>query len=251
MENSDADIIEENMGGVDLLVYYILYDNDDTTYIDWEEGKSHLDSEEFLRMLEFAEKYADRDNTDKKAFAMSSSMTDISTIKTIYSSFRGNASLIGFPCKDGNGIYVSTNAVYKNAATKNPGGVDTFLRFLISEREQKRYGMYSSRDMIKDGYGSVTLGEFPVRKDAYQKKVTKEVRESYQNDFYGTQIPYTDEMTDWIYFIRDHAKPDNPHIYAVYRILLDELTPYFDGSISAKEAAEHLQNRVQLYLNER
>ena len=105
--------------------------------------------------------------------------------------------------------------------------------------------------MIKDGYGSVTLGEFPVRKDAYQKKVTKEVRESYQNDFYGTQIPYTDEMTDWIYFIRDHAKPDNPHIYAVYRILLDELTPYFDGSISAKEAAEHLQNRVQLYLNER
>ena len=251
VENSDADIIEENMGGVDLLVYYILYDNDDTTYIDWEEGKSHLDSEEFLRMLEFAEKYADRDNTDKKAFAMSSSMTDISTIKTIYSSFRGNASLIGFPCKDGNGIYVSTNAVYKNAATKNPGGVDTFLRFLISEREQKRYDMYSSRDMIKDGYGSVTLGEFPVRKDAYQKKVTKEVRESYQNDFYGTQIPYTDEMTDWIYFIRDHAKPDNPHIYAVYRILQDELTPYFDGSISAKEAAERLQNRVQLYLNER
>ena len=251
VENSDADIIEENMGGVDLLVYYILYDNDDTTYIDWEEGKSHLDSEEFLRMLEFAEKYADRDNTDKKAFAMSSSMTDISAIKTIYSSFRGNASMIGFPCKDGNGIYVSTNAVYKNAATKNPGGVDTFLRFLISEREQERYGMYSSRDMIKDGYGSVTLGKFPVRKDAYQKKVTKEVRESYQNDLYGTQIPYTDEMTDWIYFIRDHAKPDNPHIYAVYRILLDELTPYFDGSISAKEAAERLQNRVQLYLNER
>ena len=31
----------------------------------------------------------------------------------------------------------------------------------------------------------------------------------------------------------------------------EELNPYFDGSISAQEAAERLQNRVQLYLNER
>lgn len=54
VENSDADVIEENMGGVDILVYYVLHDNDDATYIDWKEGKSYLDGEEFRKALEFA-----------------------------------------------------------------------------------------------------------------------------------------------------------------------------------------------------
>lgn len=58
-------------------------------------------------------------------------------------------------------------------------------------------------------------------------------------------------MVDWVYFMRDHAKPDDAKVYAVYRIVMEELNPYFDGSISAQEAAERLQNRVQLYLNER
>lgn len=58
-------------------------------------------------------------------------------------------------------------------------------------------------------------------------------------------------MVDWVYFMRDHAKPDDANVYAVYRIIMEELNPYFDGSISAQEAAERLQNRVQLYLNER
>lgn len=58
-------------------------------------------------------------------------------------------------------------------------------------------------------------------------------------------------MVDWVYFMRDHAKPDDANVYAVYRIIMEELNPYFDGSVSAQEVAERLQNRVQLYLNER
>ncbi len=251
VENSDADVIEENMGGVDILVYYVLHDNDDATYIDWKEGKSYLDGEEFRKALEFAKKYADSDNTDKKAFAQSTGIFDLFFIKDMYSYFQGSASLIGFPCKDGNGIYVRTDALYKNAATGNGEGVDAFLRFLISEREQERYAMYGTTEMTQDGYTSGTTGAFPVLKDAYRKKVTKTVREDYKNSFYISDISYTDEMVDWVYFMRDHAKPDDANVYAVYRIIMEELNPYFDGSISAQEAAERLQNRVQLYLNER
>ena len=129
--------------------------------------------------------------------------------------------------------------------------MDAFLRFLISEREQERYAMYGNTEMIQEGYTSGTTGAFPVLKDAYRKKVTKAVREDYKNSFYISDISYTDEMVDWVYFMRDHAKPDDAKVYAVYRIVMEELNPYFDGSISAQEAAERLQNRVQLYLNER
>ena len=34
-------------------------------------------------------------------------------------------------------------------------------------------------------------------------------------------------------------------------MVAEELQPYFTGDISAEEAAEKLQNRVQLYLNEK
>ena len=73
------------------------------------------------------------------------------------------------------------------------------------------------------------------------------MREDYKNSFYISDISYTDEMVGWVYFMRDHAKPDDAIVYAVYPNIMEELNPYLDGSISAQEAAERLQNRVQLY----
>ena len=49
----------------------------------------------------------------------------------------------------------------------------------------------------------------------------------------------------------DNAYPANVKAAALYDILEEELTPYFEGDISAREAAEKLRNRVQLYVYER
>ena len=63
--------------------------------------------------------------------------------------------------------------------------------------------------------------------------------------------PIDEEQIKQFYYIVENAHPANVKASALYDILDEELTPYFAGDVSAEKAAERLQNRVQLYLNER
>lgn len=56
---------------------------------------------------------------------------------------------------------------------------------------------------------------------------------------YLGELPYTDAMIEQIYYIIDHAEPENARINAISGMVYEELEPYFSGDISAKEAAEN------------
>ena len=256
VEKSGAEIVQENVGGTGIILNYVLADEKNTAYIDWKNGKCDLSSPDFLKILEFAKKYADTGRAEKDAFAYMTFMgfDELRRVKEIFSYFGGKASLIGYPKENGNGIYVSTDSIYLRAGSEAAEGAKEFLRFLISEEEQEKYASYNFAQSQDDGMSTTMLakeGAFPVVKSAYEGMIRAAEERDADNVRYLGELPYTEDMVGQIYYIIDHAEPRNAYINQLEGMVEEELEPYFAGDISAEEAAEKLQNRVQLYLNER
>ena len=256
VEKSDTEIVQEDVGGSSFILKYVLNDEENTAYIDWKGKKCNLTGQEFLRILEFAKKYADTGNTEKEAFAYCpfNGFDEFRRIKDIFSHFDGDAVLLGYPKEGGNGIYVSTSSIYLFAGSEVKEGAKEFLQFLISADEQEKYASYSFAEAQNDGMSTTMWakdGAFPVVKSAYDGMIKAAKEKEEDNVKYLGELPYTDAMIEQIYYIIDHAEPGNARINAISGMVYEEMEPYFSGDISAKEAAEKLQNRVQLYLNER
>lgn len=273
VENSGASILQPGLGGVGIVYYYGLYDEENPTFIDWEKGESHLTEQPFLELLAFAKKYADTgeygDNEAElfgkgTAFAMAVNMEEFSEWDNAYRNFNGKAAMTGYPRSKGNGYYLAGKELYLNAGSTHKEGAKEFLRYLLSEEEQVLYAGYDSyaeMERESDGTSSqIFTGNrcrFPVNRaalDVIVEKKKEEDKSLYVSDEDGNfhkKEPIDEEQIKQFYYIVENAHPANVKASALYDILDEELTPYFAGDVSAKEAAEHLQNRVQLYMNER
>lgn len=263
VRESDVEILQENFSGYRIVTKYALYDNSNTAYIDWEKGESYLEEQSFWDLLAFAKEYADTENIEKQAFAVSpkfSNMYELRDMKELFASFDGAAIVLGYPAKEGNGIYVHANQLYLNSNSACKEGAKEFLRFLISEKEQCKYVTYDPYQNMSDEEMAANVGytlEFPVLLKAFDKLVELELKRDKENLIYTDNgviqldALYTEEMIEQFYFVLEHAKPADYYMLEIADIIYEELTPYFEGVTDAKEAAMKLDNRVQLYLDER
>lgn len=260
VENSDAEILQENMDGVDIVRKYILYDNSNTEFIDWENGKSHLTDASFIEVLEFAKEYADTGEGDKKAFAETILVfMKMSQIKDVYGYFDGDAVFLGYPRSAGYGIYVNPRSLYLNAGSDCQEGAKEFLTFIVSEEEQEKYVTYDITEQIREEGVASLSGydvQFPVSLKAYDVLIASELEMDESNVVHtdsGTiylDALYTEEMLKQFDFMLEHSEPGDFNASAISGIIYEELAPYFAGEVSAEMAAEKLDNRVQLYLDE-
>ncbi len=261
VQASDAEILDEGYKGLAIVREYALDDNTNATYIDWEKGESHLDEQSFLELLEFAKEYADLSNAEQKAYAVTdfSPMFELRELKRLFAQFENDAVILGYPREEGYGIYVDARQLFLSANAGCEEGAKAFLRFLISEEEQIKYATYDSSQQMRDEGLSVLYGhtnQFPIFLKAFDALVELELRKDRDNLIYTdsgvkqVNDMYTEDMIEQFYFMIEHAEPDIPKAAAITDILGEELAPYFSGDITAKEAAEKLHNRVQLYLDE-
>lgn len=253
---SDAEVLEEDCTGYSLIMRYALKDNSNTAYIDWEKGESHLSEQPFLDLLAFAKEYADTDDKKKEGFSYRSmfGFSRLDDMKFIYSQVGEDTAVLGYPREQGNGIYVTSNELYLNACSGCKEGAKEFFRYLLSEEEQIKYVTYDSwKQMHEYNLQSISgnIGSFPVYLAAYEPLVAYELARDADPGSYDSRGKYTEEMIESFYFILEHAELDNYNITPLEDVVWEELAPYFEGQISAEEAAEKLHNRVQLYLDER
>ncbi len=259
---SDAEILQEDYSGVRIVREYALNDNSDTTYIDWERGESHLTEQPFLDLLAFAKEYADDKNIQgEKAFAkgLVIPFDELRYMKEIYGSFEENPAIIGYPRAEGNGIYVNSRELYLNANSDCKEGAKEFFGFLLSEEEQLQYSAFCLEDEREPGQSLMGhKQQFPIYMGAYDALVEQEIKRDKKNNVIYTDSGiiqleplYTDEQIEKFYFLLHNAKPANYNAAALEDVIWEELAPYFAGDITAEQAAEKLDNRVQLYLDER
>ena len=137
---------------------------------------------------------------------------------------------VGYPT--GNGIpyneMISNTPLGINHASEAKEGAWAFLEFLLSENYQGR----------KTG--------FPVRQDSFEKYLEQ------TQMFNGVvQIELTEKDKEVLQSIIDHAywmQAQAP--YEVFHIIYEEAGAVFAGDKTSEEAAEIIQRRVQLYIQE-
>lgn len=228
-------------------------------------------------LLEFARKYADEDADNNiavrwskgepegkmllsgKAAAAHSWMINLDCeLHSLDACFDGKAALIGYPRTEGNGIYASCNYLYVNSSSDCQEGAKEFIRFLLSREEQGRCALFPKTLETGSGISGEWL-EFPVNLNAFEELVSYRLNEKADGamirdvhgmggyDWSGLSEKHLEEIG----FLLDNIRPDNWYAGQISDIIWEELEPYFAGDKTAEQAAALLNNRVQVYLDER
>lgn len=251
------------------IFYYCIYNNIDE-FIDWENSTCKFDSEDFIRVLEFANKFPEEPDYSEedegtsaklrsdKLLLMQTSLSSVQEYQMMNGLFGEKVSYIGYPNSErkGNLIQASNGCVAINAKSKHKDGAWEFVKTMISGEYQ---------DSLVDKHGS---WGFPVKKSALEKQFEADMTPEYYEDENGNQVEQM--KTSWGYddFNIDiyAAKPEE--IEAVRQIIAsaertagsvneelvniitEETAPFFKGQKSAKDTAEIIQNRISIYVKE-
>jgi ABC-type glycerol-3-phosphate transport system substrate-binding protein len=251
-------------------MYTLVYSSLDR-FIDWNTGKCDFTGEEFIKILEFASNFSDEyeyydwNDPDRigtheglqsgKYLLMEQSVANLDIMQVMDAMFDGEAKYIGYPSETGSGISFSPSAaVAISAKSRQKEGAFEFIEYLLSDAQQ-----YS-------GENSYSYG-IPIKKSAIEALIeaaTTPIPSSLDENgeeqsfsswgyddlqvsiYYTRNVAYIDTFYDLI------ARADSLRDYdqQVIDIMQEETESFFAGQKSAREVAEIIQSRVQIYVNE-
>lgn len=224
-------------------------------YIDWENMTCRFDSDSFVKLLDdirgltypeqmevkhgqviyeddMIKAFLDREYLIKRVF-ISSPRGYQEAVKK----HGKEARWVGYPTFDGSCWYLMNGgrelAIYSKSSCKE--GAWSFIEYLLSEEEQSWYG--------RSGQG------FPVRKESFEEYLRKPY--AADNTVYYPVLPEpSEEDRENIRFMAEHSYLGQTSMSKAYTIVSEEAEAFFAGEKNARETAEVIQNRVQLFLDE-
>ena len=226
-------------------------------WVDWDAMKAYFKDESFIRMLEICGRFAkDEAEVDGNQYSPNSlfignyQFFNILELKNFYevndgginAGRTGNAAI--FP-EAGRGKYAglsirSGDLLAVPVGCPHPEETGEFLEFVFSEEEQKKITDFDA------------AGELSVLKTLSEETIERRIERLPDGTVWG--YPMTEEeYRGWLDGMKalmagaDHYAKDEG---AVREIVMEEGLRYFEGVVSAEKAAEYIQNRVQLYLDE-
>ena len=250
-----------------LLNYCMLFASNQ--FINWETGECFFESPEFIELLEFIsefpkeidyqELYDDPDYweqqetifRDGRALLMPYSLSSFQDF--LYcekGSFGEEITAIGFPVQEGVGSVIMSNGNYA-ISSKSPYQQEAweFLRYYLTKEYQTtiRYGwpiLNSAMDTLVE-----EAQQAPYYTDEFGNKV------EYQDSYYlnGIEIlldPLTKQDCERVLSFIESAEHVYSYDTAIMNIVAEEAAPFFEGEKTAKEAADIIQSRIFIYVNE-
>lgn len=224
--------------------WMVIYSLEDSFLIDWEKGESHFDDERFIRLMECIGKYEDitydgpwDERIQGGGSLMVFEQVTLGDVSQYMGSHGADSShYVGFPTERGNGNYLEAPGVIvvnKNAA--DSAAVSAYLECLLGKAVQ----------MQTDGFG---LPVIPLpTEDIWYNPITGEGR------WMGKDLKIFEDGTNSIQeanVFLNQCVPA-PRRYADIESIMDEeLKAYFAGDKSAKQVAEIIDRRVQVFLDE-
>jgi len=174
-------------------------------------------------------------------------------VRTIYcegGTFGEKITAIGFPVSEGVGNVIMSNGNYAISA-KSPYQQEAweFLRYYLTEEYQTtiRYGwpvLNSAMDTLVE-----EAQQAPYYMDEFGNKV------EYQESYYinGMEVlldPLTQQDCERVLSFIESTEHTYSYDTAIMNIVTEEAAPFFDGEKTAAEAADIIQSRIFIYVNE-
>lgn len=225
-------------------------------YADWENGSCSFDSEDFISLLEFAGQfpaaesldYNDTEGTyaklkEGKLLLQGLGVYSVSDYLYMDAMFEGQMSCVGYPTSDGStGSYLqSMQAIGIAEKSGHKDGAWAFLSSLLSEEHQD----------------NLSMSGLPLRSSSLEKQLAKAMEQSeagaaaiMSGDFTYEVKAATKEQIDALRQLLATASPQKNSDSEIMNIISEEAAPFFAGQKTAKEAADIIQSRVQIYISE-
>ncbi|MDE6775360.1 MAG: extracellular solute-binding protein [Ruminococcus sp.] len=250
-----------------------------TEYIDYDKGTCSFDSPEFIKILEFCNRFdndgegdeidwetATNDEMDKyyneqevacrndKALLRSVYLGDLrSYARAVAGDFGDDITLVGYPSANGAGGAVASMGMSYSIMSDSPNkdACWDFINDFFEEEYQTSEDMYNI-PAIKSAF-EVKLDE-AMEKPYYMNSEGK--KETYDDTYYigGEEIkvpPLTKEQRDKLEnYILSGNKSSYHYNDEVSTIIEEQLNAFFAGEKTAQETAELIQNRVSILVSE-
>lgn len=249
-----------NSNAIYYTLYWLMFGNGiiNSPLLDLEQGVSYLDSEEFVEILELCKKYSEKNVSldesevdsmleEGKIAAKYIVIYNIENFSTVMSRYGNDCHFVGYPSETGSGSYVEAYsfqylAVNENSPHKEE--IKKFIAYLLDYDNQFTVAGCSVRmDVIRDS----------VIKDPYMGHVIRrstnpeDQKIALLKDLKPDGTPWLEEFLDFV----KNSEPTPAMPDELSEIINSELKSYYEDGRSARETADNIHNRVQLYLDER
>lgn len=237
-------------------------------FVDLETGKCSFNSEGFIELLEFAGTFPEV--VDDTAYSddywnnyesmwregkIITSMVSFGDFRnynyTEKGTFGEKITMIGFPSVNGDGSVIMPNLqLALSAKSKTKEGAWEFLRIFLTDEYQEN----------EETWG------LPLSIKALDKKAENAQQKNFYMDEYNNKVEYDDTyylngmeiIIDPMTEAETEAFKEQLYTFtqvynsndALLTIIQEEAAPYFSGQKSAKDVADIIQSRAQLYVHE-
>ena len=256
-------------------------------FIDYENGMSRFDSDEFRALLtelkKFPETPAEYDSSSQEYF---DSQLSYRNGKTLIMPFRAWDFLYMYRAKlffDEDRAYVNfptvspkTNAVIKASSSRiavsekseNKDGAWEFIRYLMTHNlitEQYSYINTEGEEIMVDDYSYYSLSGFPANKAEYEKLAENALKPLRDYDENGVMKPhkYSDYFAGDNYeldaFTEDEVKAVTDMVSTasadnlnsqIMTIISEEAEAFFHDDTDVETASKNIQSRMNIYMSE-
>ena len=238
----------------DMEPYNTLYsfagiDLERSKFIDWENGKSQFEENNFAAILELVKKYSGNGAggsggvdgaarvRDGSYLAMNYPINRADFFFIILSNIDGAGHAVGYPVEEGSGNYFSVGgilAVNRNAQEK--AAIKAFLEYMLSLENQAEFN--NGLSVRKD------ITDVTVQYNEYVEQYMWEGLGLLPNKADGST--YVEEYKAFMESCLP-AKGDT----VLFDIIWEEAESYFSDAKKAQDVVRAIDNRIQLYLDER
>jgi len=222
----------------------LLQDLPNSPFLDMDAGTCDFDNPLFIRALELVNEAAGGNDNPAESggcAAFQVSMENFENFSNEMSRIGEGFHPVGFPTEAGSGNY--WNADYflvVNAQAEHRDLIDAYLASLFSLPRQRESSHPVRNDIIE-----ASISYMDVPQPSWQYTMGGGVYHPLATKPDGS--PWTEEYKD----ILSRAVPRPQNTSYIEEIILEEAAGYLSGIKTAEQVAEIIQNRVQLYLNER
>ncbi|MBE5874114.1 MAG: carbohydrate ABC transporter substrate-binding protein, partial [Lachnospiraceae bacterium] len=223
-------------------------------FLDMDAGESYFEGEAFIRLLEYIKEFGDKewDNTANECELLKNrellvDRADVCSLgafsQTITDCGEYSCHLVGLPGNDSDaGVWSNHEFLVVNSRTTHGEAVGRLFEYLLSEEAQKTTFTCSVRaDVIRNTIEIIKTMD--GRTIAHQSKEGTEVQPLVLKEDNTT---YVEEYIEFL----NRCEPSPYSATKIQQIIHDVMLEYLNDQYSAERAAEIIDNRVQLYLDE-
>jgi len=226
------------------LLYMNLYE-----YIDMTSGTADFNNKDFIELLKFINTFpSERDESilddllnseliPKGRQIMDTFFGSLSHYKLQKESFGGKIVFKGWPTADRNGHrFLSHDSVAITKQTSDKEGAWSFVRTLLMEEHQKEYWSH-----------------LPINRAAFEERMLQDMEpSSFWHEGLTITVEPTQEEVDEILFLINSTTKTTGHgsDERLRDIIIESAADFFNGLITAEDAARIIQSRASIFLAE-